>query len=57
MCDTCDEKFINRTILKEFHDKLETKEKAIQEIEKRIKEQQLKISDIQKDHEELKVKV
>lgn len=53
VCDICDEKWINRTILGEFYEKLKAKEKEIDILEKQIREQQIKIENEQKEHDNL----
>ena len=57
VCNKCDEKFINRKILKEFNKKLKVKEDNIQELERNIREQQVKLANVQKDYDDLSSKV
>lgn len=57
ICDTCDEKFIQRTILKEFRAKLSEKEEHIKDLERRIRDQQGNIGNVQKDYDDLCLKV
>jgi hypothetical protein len=53
VCDICDEKFINKTILGEFYEKLRKKEKEINELERQIRDQQIKIENEQKEYDDL----
>ena len=53
VCDICDEKFINKTILGEFYEKLRKKEKEINELEKQIRDEQVKIENEQKEYDDL----
>ncbi len=53
VCDICDEKWINRTILGEFYEKLKSKERELESLEKQIREQQTKIENEQREYDNL----
>ncbi len=57
ICDNCDLKYINRIILKEFHERVKRRDKEIQQYEKLIREQQIKMADSQREFGLLTVKV
>lgn len=57
VCDICDEQYIQRAILSEFKVKLEKKQSALDKLEREIREQQFRISDSQKEYDELCLKV
>ena len=57
VCDTCDEKHIRKNILQEFDERMKRREKEIVGLESKIKEQQVKINEVQTDYDNIMIQV